>query len=81
MAKEPKAKDAEKDDRKDEQEAAAPAKPAALKLRPAAGGTVRNPETGKPLAPDGETVKPSRYWDRQLRRGWVEAVGADEPAE
>lgn len=49
-----------------------------LHLKPAAGLIVRDPETGKPLSPDGETKPDTTYWRRRLRDGDVAPAAAEK---
>lgn len=43
-------------------------------LKPRDGVIVINPINGKPLAPEGEAVEPSEYFDRRLLDGDVTEV-------
>jgi hypothetical protein len=42
-------------------------------LKPAEGLIVKDPETGKPLAPEGENKPDTTYWRRRIADGDVEA--------
>lgn len=54
-------------------------------LKPAkAGLIVRDPDTGKPLAEDGEVKTRSTYWIRRIKQGDVTAAtptGTDTAAD
>jgi len=45
-----------------------------IKIKPADGLTVRDPETRHPLAAKGETKAKNSYWMRRLRDGDVVEV-------
>lgn len=56
---------------------------AKLRLKPAvAGSIVRDPDTGRHLAPEGSSVPNNPYWRRRLRDGSAVKAGPapkDEP--
>ncbi len=51
--------------------------PQTVFLTPRPGLLVLNPDTGKPLAPDGEHLVKTVYWRRRIREG---AVSESKPA-
>lgn len=54
------------------------APPRRIHVTPAKGLRVINPDTGKPLSPEGATVAPSTYWTR--RRNASEVTEGKPPA-
>jgi hypothetical protein len=51
-----------------------------LHLKPAPGLIVRDPDTAKPLAAEGEIKPDTTYWRRRLRDGDVLPATVTEPA-
>lgn len=49
-----------------------------VKLKPAPGRRVRNPETGLPLDDAGETVARTVFWERRLADADVVVVGKNK---
>lgn len=43
-------------------------------LRPVGGARVRRPDTGRHLAPEGESVPMTTFWARRVAAGEVEEV-------